>query len=244
MAGRDPLGAAVRRRVAVKRRAEPLDEIERVLDHRFADGALLLAALTHPSTGETSRGPYSYERLEFLGDRVLGLVVAELLLARYPNEDEGALTRRLTALVRREAVLDAARSIELARFVRTSAAPSEKERDTVLADGTEALIGAIYLDAGLPPAATFVQRVWAPLVQAMLEPARDAKTALQEWVQARGRPLPVYEIVGQEGPAHQPVFTVQVAVGNAPAAIGTGSSKRAAEQDAAAALLARLEANA
>ena len=225
------------------RTAEPLDELERLLAYRFADRSLLRAALTHPSAGEPVRGPHSYERLEFLGDRVLGLVVAELLLARYPTEDEGALTRRLAALVRREAVIEVGRSIDLGRFIRTSIAPNAKERDTALADGTEALIGALYLDGGLTAAAAFIERVWAPRLEAMLTPARDPKTMLQEWAQGRGRPRPVYEVIAQEGPAHQPVFTVRATIGDAPPASGTGSSKREAEQEAAAALLARLEAN-
>ena len=240
MARFDPMEPPVRRRVAVKQAPAQQEVLEQIVDHRFADPSLLRAALTHPSAAGAARGPYSYERLEFLGDRVLGLVVAELLLARYPADHEGALTRRLVALVRREAVLAAAQAIDLARFLRSATSAGSKERDTALADGCEALIGAIYLDGGLPAAARFVQRIWAPLVDAAAEPARDPKTALQEWVQGRGEPLPEYRIVAQEGPAHRPMFTVQVQLeGHAPV-LGSGSSKREAEQMAAATILGLL----
>jgi len=221
------------------------DELERVLGHRFEDRALLEAALTHPSVGRQNSGRYHYERLEFLGDRVLGLVIAELLLTRYPTENEGALTRRLVALVRREAVLEVAHAIGLDRFLRASAAASgasRRERETALADGCEALIGALYLDGGLEAAASFIRRAWTPLLEAAAAPAQDAKTALQEWAQARGLPLPAYKVVVREGPAHRPAFTVEARVAGSAPAIGTGGSKRAAEQIAAAALLERLRA--
>lgn len=243
MALRDPLGAAVRRGFAVTAEAGPLDLLERTLGHRFNDPALLEGALTHPSAGLPARQEHSYERLEFLGDRVLGLVIAELLLARYPAENEGALTRRLAALVRRGALLQVAREIGLERFLRMGTVGRDAAQgfETALADGCEALIGALYLDGGLPAAALFIWRVWSPLLAAEVRPARDAKTALQEWAQARGRGLPAYRIVGQEGPPHRPHFTVEAAIDGTPPAVGRGGSKRAAEQAAAKMLLKALQ---
>ena len=223
------------------KQASERQELEQILEHRFREPSLLNAALTHPSASGAAQGPHTYERLEFLGDRVLGLVMAELLLARYASDDEGALTRRLVALVRREAVLTVAESIGLGRFLRTASKAGVRERDTALADGCEALIGALYLDGGLPVAASFVRRTWAPLVEAMAEAARDAKTALQEWLQGRGEGLPHYRIVAQEGPPHRPVFTVEVDVEGRLPATGTGTSKREAEQKAAAAMLGLLK---
>jgi ribonuclease-3 len=220
-----------------------LDPLFEILGHRFADPQLLAEALTHPSA-HARRGPRkSYERLEFLGDRVLGLVVAELLWRRYPDEAEGELTRRHTGLVRRESLVAVARALGLGAFVILSAGEAQagaRANPSVLADTCEAVIAALYLDGGLEAARGFVHRCWEPLLQGTTEPPRDPKTALQEWAQGRGRGLPVYETVRVAGPAHKRVFTVCARVEGAEPATASGSSKRAAETAAAAELMARL----
>lgn len=221
-----------------------LDPLIEALGHRFAAPDLLAEALTHPSaTGRHGQARRSYERLEFLGDRVLGLIVAEMLWRRFPDEAEGELTRRHTGLVRREALVDVARALGLGAFVRVSPGEAQagaRESASVLADACEAVIAALYLDGGLEAARAFVHRHWASLLDAFAVPPRDPKTELQEWAQGRGRGLPVYETVAAEGPAHKRVFTVTVRVEEAESATASGGSKRAAETAAAAELLRRL----
>ncbi|MGY9055498.1 MAG: ribonuclease III [Alphaproteobacteria bacterium] len=213
--------------------------------HTFANADLLGAALTHPSLGErTSRN--QYERLEFLGDRVLALTIAEILFERFPDEDEGALSKRLVGLVRREALAGVADGIRLGDHIRISPsarAGSGKARESMLADACEALIGALFLDGGLDPARNFIRRHWGALLDANSRPPRDPKTALQEWFQGRGLQRPVYTVIDQEGPAHAPVFTVEITTESGHAQSATGSNKRAAEQTAAELLLAALEAD-
>jgi len=222
-------------------RHEPL---ENALGHRFVQPDLLQLALTHSSTVRApSVRSLSNQRLEFLGDRVLGLVVAQLLYEQFPGEDEGALARRSVALVRREALADIAREIDLAPHVIMS--PGEEEaggraNPGLLADTLEAVIAALYLDGGLGVVEAFIRDRWQRLVDADLTPPMDAKTTLQEWAQARGLALPLYEEVGREGPAHAPVFRVRVSLEGYGSATASGSSKRAAEQGAAEALLNRL----
>jgi ribonuclease III len=236
------------------------------LGHRFAEPELLREALTHPSAvvgasgrtsgrtgGRTSKRagarpdrPYGYERLEFLGDRVLGLVVAELLYQAFPQENEGALAKRLAALARRETLAGVAAAAGLGEHIILSRGEAEaggRRNPALLADACEAVIGALYLDGGLPVAERFIHRHWQPLMAAEARPPQDAKTALQEWAQAAGLPLPVYETVRTEGPPHEPMFAIAVRVeGHAPAT-ASGRSKRAAEQAAATALLAQLRAS-
>jgi len=213
---------------------------EAVLGHRFDRPELLAMALTHP--GAAPGG--GYERLEFLGDRVLGLVVTHMLYEAFPDEPEGALSRRLAALVRRESLAEVARSLGLGRFIRLARGePEESLRDNpaLLADVTEAAIGALYLDGGLEVAAAFVRRRWSGPMTAAKSPPHDPKTRLQEWAQGRGRPLPHYRVVATEGPAHEPSFVIEVAVEGLAPVQASGRSKRAAETAAAAALLARIE---
>jgi ribonuclease III len=209
------------------------------LGHAFARPELLAEALTHPSARRGARR--GYERLEFLGDRVLGLIIAELLWRRFPEEAEGALTRRHTGLVRRETLTEVARTIDLGRHIRLSAGEEgagARANPSVLADVCEAVIAALYLDGGLATAQRFVERWWEPQLAKLGAPPHDPKTALQEWAQARGRALPAYRTVATEGPAHRRVFTVTVTVEGLPPATASGSSKRAAETAAAAAALA------
>ncbi len=218
-----------------------LADLETALGYRFERGDLLEQALTHASIASSGARP-SLERLEFLGDRVLALAIASDLLRRFPDEDEGALARRLASLVSGESLVRVARELGLARHVRTDSGVSNGGiPDSVLEDACEALIGAVYLDGGLAPAAALVERLWMPLMTAL--PPSDAKTALQEWVQARGMKLPVYQTVAAEGPPHAPVFTVEAAIEGLQPVRGSAGSKRAAERAAAVVLLARAKAN-
>lgn len=214
--------------------------VERLLGHSFANPRLLQEALTHRSAAGAGQG--SNERLEFLGDRVLGLTIAVWLTERYPREQEGALGRRLAYLVSQPVLADVAEALGLPALL--SVAPGEaragvRQRASVLADAVEALLGAVFLDAGLEPVQRFVRQSFEAAMQAEPEPPKDAKTGLQEWGQARGLGLPAYEIVSREGPSHAPHFIVRVRLG-ASSAEGAAGSRRAAEQEAAQALLERL----
>ena len=222
-----------------------VEALERDLGHRFADPALLEAALTHPSLGRV-RDPVRYERLEFLGDRVLGLVVAELLLERFPREDEGALTERLHALVRRETLVMVGERLGLDRHLRMAESgrvDGRRGRETAMADACEAVIAAVYLDGGLGAARTAIRRYWTEAMTAEIRPPREPKMALQEWLQGRGRALPKYAVIDREGPAHRPCFTVEVSIDDGTVTRAEGGSKRAAEQAAAAAMLAKLQSD-
>ena len=220
-----------------------LADLSARLGHDFDDPALLRRALTHASaTRRDGKDPVNYERLEFLGDRVLGLIIAELLFARFPDEPEGDLARRLAALVRKETLADVAE--ELALGACMDFGPTEQEggaeNPSVLADACEAVIGALYLDGGLAAAEGFVRSFWTPYLEAERKPPQDAKTMLQEWAQGRALPLPSYSEVAREGPPHEPLFTVEVLVEGQPPARAQGRSKRMAEQFAAEILLAQL----
>ncbi len=227
-------------------RVQQPEALAKKLDHDFADPALLRRALTHPSAAVKRKTgtPDSYERLEFLGDRVLGLIVADLLLRRFPRESEGALARRHTALVRRETLAEVAGDLGIAAHLRLAKGEDEageRRNPAILADACEAVIGALYLDGGLEVARRIVEKALEPYLNSAVKPPQDAKTALQEWAQARALPLPHYREVGREGPPHQPLFSIEVSVeGHAPET-GKGRSKRIAEQTAAQALLKRLK---
>ena len=216
-------------------------QAQALLGHEFAQAELLNEALTHRSAAG-AKGVGSNERLEFIGDRVLGLIIAEWLIERFPNEQEGKLGPRLAALVSKPALAAVAEAQGLAEMI--SVAPGEARRGVsgqanVLADALEALIGALYLDAGLPAARDFVRRMMESVVGAQAAPPKDPKTALQEWALKRALPLPAYTVVEQSGPSHAPSFVIRVSVGanNAEARAG---AKRAAEQEAARTLLGML----
>lgn len=217
------------------------------IGYQFADKRLLEGALTHPSAGSVDAVAAlgaGYERLEFLGDRVLGLIVAELLLERFPKDNEGALSKRSVALVRKEALIDVAREIRIGQAMVLSSGSGRayaRQKETAAADGVEALIGAIFQDGGYKAAAAFVRHWWTPLLKRYEAPPKDPKTTLQEWAQARALALPVYTVIGSEGPAHQPVFVVEVKLDKVGAERASGRSKRIAETAAATALLARVE---
>lgn len=222
--------------------AARLQELARRLGHRFADPGLLTQALTHPSVvhGRAPRKATPYERLEFLGDRVLGLVVADMLFHRFPHEPEGALARRHAALVRRETLARVAHDIDLPAHLVLSRGEEDaggRGNPGLLADACEAVIGALFADAGFQVAQVFVRTMWTPLMDEAQAPPKDAKTALQEWAQGRGKKLPAYVTVGMEGPPHEPVFSVSVEVEGVETVTAQGPSKRAAEQTAAAQML-------
>jgi ribonuclease-3 len=218
--------------------------VQAAIGHEFNKIHLLDDALGHAGrlTGRKSSAAASgHERLEFLGDRVLGLVVASALLERYPREPEGVLNLRLVRLVRAEALAEVGVALGADRWLRQGAGDADAPVTTaVLADTIEALIGALYVDGGLEAAQGFVRRHWAGLLEDEPTPHRDPKTALQEWAQARGLALPSYRLVEAQGPDHAPQFEVEVAVGDMKPVGGRGASKRAAEQMAADGLLRQL----
>jgi len=222
-------------------RGDPPGDLAKALGHRFAKPELLAEALTHPSaTKRRGPGPHGYERLEFLGDRVLGVIVAELLWHRFPEADEGELTRRHVSLVRRETLTKVATTLGLGAHLNAAGDDSMRANPGVLADLCEAVIAALYIDGGLEAARRFVERNWGGrLLAAAAQPPSDPKTALQEWAQARGPDLPAYQVVSREGPPHSPVFVIAVAVGGK-TGTGTAGTKRAAEQAAASDLLGKL----
>ncbi len=215
-----------------------LEAAQALLGHDFARPQLLAEALTHRSAAG-AKGVGSNERLEFIGDRVLGLVVAEWLIERFPDEQEGKLGPRLAALVSKPALAAIAEANSLATLLNVAKGEAKRgvgSQATVLADALEAMIGALYLDAGLAPARDFIRRVMGDVVDKQFIPPKDPKTALQEWALKRALPLPVYLVEDMSGPSHSPCFIIKVRVGEA-VGRGEAGSKRAAEQAAAQALL-------
>lgn len=213
--------------------------LTQLVGYQFQKPSLLDEALTHPSLS----GSYNYQRLEFLGDRVLALSIATWLLEAYPGEAEGYLNRRFTALVRKETLAEMARKLEIVKAIKlTPGAESEGTRDkeAVQSDVCEAVIGAMYLDGGYAVADAFIRKHWVPLVNEATEASRDSKTLLQEWCQGRALPLPNYEVVGRSGLDHSPVFTIEVTVEGKGSAKAEGTAKRLAEQAAAKTLYAAL----
>jgi ribonuclease-3 len=210
------------------------------LGHQFRDPALLARALTHASADSES----SNERLEFLGDRVLGIVIAEKLYALYPHDAEGALALKLNALVRKEACAAAAEAAGLPEHLilaNSETASGGRKKAVILAGVCEAVIAALYLDGGMDAARSFIERYWANAFETLGDDMRDAKTALQEWAQARkGGGAPVYRMSKRDGPDHAPQFEVEVSVSGERPALGQGGSKREAEQAAAKAMMQRL----
>jgi len=210
---------------------------------RPVDPALLDTALTHPSAASPARA--DYQRLEFLGDRVLMLVIAEALLARHPDEAEGQLAPRLNALVRKDACAAVGAELGLGaclRMDRGEARSGGRRRDSTLGDAMEAVIAAVYLDGGLEAARDVILRLWAPQLAAQAGAAapQDPKSALQEWAEGRGLPKPDYVLLRRTGPDHAPRFAIEARLQDGRAAAAEAASKRAAEKAAAAALLETL----
>lgn len=228
-------------------RAEAVAALEGRLGHRFADPALLERALTHASVGDGAQapkrgqGPRDNERLEFLGDRVLGLLTAEALTERYPEASEGELAPRLNALVSREACARVARRIELGPALRLAAFETRgggRDKGSILAGACEAVMAALYADGGLDAARAFFLAAWAEEIEALpaLGRALEIKLALQQWAQKAGKPLPAYVVLSRDGPDHAPTFTVEVSVEGVAPERGVGGSRQAAEKAAAQAL--------
>jgi ribonuclease III len=209
------------------------------LGHEFTNEILLTTALTHSSAAGAT-----YERLEFLGDRVLGLVIADWLYRDFPHESEGKLNRRMSDLVRRETCAMVARNIGAAPHIkleRAARASGVQDSENALGDVCEALIAALYLDGGIDVASRFIQNQWRLLIDAAESASKDPKSALQEWAQGRGLPLPSYRLIGQSGPDHAPLFDIEVQVPGHNPVVASAPSKQEAQKRAAADLLARLE---
>ncbi|MEQ1889672.1 MAG: ribonuclease III [Alphaproteobacteria bacterium] len=222
-------------------RADRLKQLEQRLGYHFRSDDLLRQALTHSSASSRNN-----ERLEFLGDRVLALLVADLLLQHYPSADEGDLAMRLNALVRRETCAAVALEIELGACL--SLAPAEaatggRDKPAILGDACEALIGALYLDGGMDAARAFIETLWTPRLAGVTAAPSDAKSALQEWSQARKLGTPVYTVAGRDGPDHAPLFVIEVHLPGFAPLRGTGPSKRDAEREAAQAMLREVQAD-
>jgi ribonuclease III len=238
-----PVPASDGQKDARPRRRRGDGSLEDRISYRFADLALLDSALSHISAlkGARNRGG-SYQRLEFLGDHVLGLVISDMLFRAFPRADEGELSRRLADLVRKETCAEIARAIDLGAAVRLGASEANagaRNRPAILADVCEALIGAVYLDGGFVAAEALIARLWQARMKTKAEPLRDPKTVLQEWAQGRGLPTPAYREIARSGPDHDPQFRVAVQLPHLAPAEGSGRSKRAAEQAAAAAMMKR-----
>lgn len=219
--------------------ARDLKALEDIIGYSFTDKILLETALTHSS----AESPANYERLEFLGDRVLGLVISHLLFHKFPDEPEGHLAKRLAALVQGETLARLSSSIELSDFIILS----DNERDSggasndnILGDVFEALIGAIYLDGGLKTCKDFIEKIWADVLYTMKNPPQHPKTSLQEWAQGQGLPLPKYEILEQSGPHHAPIFKIRLGVQGHEDILAEGRSRSEAEKEAALLALAAL----
>jgi ribonuclease-3 len=217
--------------------------IEERIGHKFADANLLVTAMTHVSALKPSRKRgESYQRLEFLGDHVLGLIVSDMLYRSFPNADEGEMSKRLADLVRKESCADVAKSLGLTDDIKlgaVGAGAGARLRKSVLGDICEAVIGAVYLDGGYQAASEFVERNWTERMKKPRQPLRDPKTVLQEWAQGKGLPTPVYREVERTGPHHDPQFRVAVDLPGLAPAEGVGGSKRAAEKVAASVMIER-----
>ncbi|MEM1200878.1 MAG: ribonuclease III [Pseudomonadota bacterium] len=225
--------------------AKNTDGLIQKMGHAFSDIANLEQALTHPSarTNKFRKGGkrvHENERLEFLGDRVLGLVIAEWLMERFPDANEGELAQKLNALVRKETCAEIAREMQLEAYIRvgkTERSGGVHKRTAVLGDAMESLIAAIYLDSGYEGAKRVVRRMWKANMETVGDVLRDPKTVLQEWAQGRGLAAPTYRVISQSGPDHNPKFEIGVEVEGLEGETGRGGTKRGAEQDAANKLL-------
>ncbi len=211
------------------------------IGYAFQRPELLDQALSHSTALQGGEKIKSYQRLEFLGDRVLGLAIASMLIDAYPGANEGDMSKRLADLVRAETCTEAARAMEADKAIRLGKAKGHQTllTDTILADVAESIIGAVYLDGGYAPAAAVVERFWRDRVLNPEMPQQDSKTMLQEWAQGSGLPMPSYRELERTGPDHNPRFLVEVMVSSRAPAQGSGRSKRGAEQAAAAAMLDR-----
>ena len=211
------------------------------LGHRFTMTGLLVEALTHPSVSSSTRP--DNQRLEFLGDRVLGLVIAEELLATDQNANEGELALRFNSLVRKGTCADVARQLGLGEALRMGKAEmlsGGRRKEAALADALEAVIAAVFVDAGFPAARSVVLTAWGDRIAQARMDVKDPKTALQELMQSQGHAPPNYTLVSRDGPDHAPVFTIEARLESGETATANARSKKVAEQEAANALLRRI----
>lgn len=215
-----------------------IENLEKILGYTYKNKKLLQQALTHSSVSPHVTD--NYERLEFLGDRVLGLAIASLLYRIFPGEPEGSLSQRHTGLVCKETVALVARNIKLGEYMDVT---NQEIRDSenILCDVCEAIIGSIFMDAGCEEAIKFVNEHWRELIDKNVAPPKDAKTSLQEIAHIRGYGVPIYKMEGRKGSEHEPIFYISVSLKNLPPEIGEGRNKKLAEQEAAAKMLKRLE---
>lgn len=216
-----------------------------ILGYQFQDPSILMEALTHASASGEKVSARNNERLEFLGDRVLGLVVADILFERYPDESEGGLAKRHAALVSGKTLALVGRDINIGSYISFS--DSEKnaggaENNKLLANAMEAVIGALYLDGHIAPCRNFIEKHWSARIDEMQQAPVDSKSALQEWAQGRALPVPRYEMVGRSGPDHDPVFEISVTIKGYDPVTAKGTSRRKAEKSAAEKMLAVLKA--
>ena len=228
----------------MNRQAQARGRLQSRLGHMFADQALLERALTHASAGSGVRKPPDNERLEFLGDRVLGLVIAETLCDREPQASAGDLSKRLHGLVSGEACASVAREIGLGEALRLppgEAKRGARDHGAILADACEAVIAALFIELGLDGVKPILLDLWAPLLEAPHDPAMaNPKSELQEWAAANGKPTPVYRVLSRSGPDHEPLFTLEASIDGEAPEIAHGGSVRAAEKAAAFGLLQRV----
>lgn len=215
-----------------------IEELEKILNYKYKNSLLLKQALTHSSF--ESNVEENYERLEFLGDRVLGLAIASLLYRIFPKEPEGSLSQRHTGLVCKDTVAMVAKKLELDKYMIV-ANEEIRENENVLCDVCEAIIGSIFIDSDCNTAIKFVNEHWRELIDKNVAPPKDAKTTLQEVAHAKGRGVPAYKLEGREGSEHEPIFSISVTLKGMTPEIGEGRNKKLAEQEAAAKMLKRLE---
>ncbi len=218
---------------------EGLERLETTLGHTFKDRVLIQTALTHASA---SVG-LNYERLEFLGDRVLGLILASEYFHRCPDDDEGQLSLRLHALAKQSALVEIAREVDLAPLIKTQPGMDVSQNDSILSDVVESLIAALYLDAGIQVAQAFILRHWSFETGPISSREKDAKSRLQEVMMESGLNLPKYRLVDRSGPDHAPQMTYEVRVDGMPPVTATGGNRKSAEQRAASAMLEKLIAS-
>lgn len=217
-------------------------QLESIIGYSFSDDMWLRRALVHSSARARKDVDRDNERLEFLGDRVLGLTMADILFRKFPDANEGSLARTYNSLVRKEACAAVAETIELGLYLQLGGGELKgggRRKQAILGDACEALVGAVFLDGGFDAARDVIARLWGDKLEIEEETPADAKTALQEWAQGQGMPLPVYDDVGRTGPDHRPVFTTAVQIKGLDSGTGTGESKRSAQQAAARVVLER-----
>lgn len=224
--------------------AKLVQSLQECLSYHFKDETLLEQALTHPSHKSARKSRCDFERLEFLGDAVLGMLVARMVFELFPNEREGDLAKRKAALVSRDRLVHIAEKWQLGRCIRYSergGSSDSKKQASVLENACEAVIGAMFIDGGVEPVTVLVETFWRPMAEEAKAPPKDAKTALQEWAQAKGLPLPVYKEISRVGADHAPLFVIEVGVPGHPPARGEGRTKKVASTEAALRMLSGLE---